>query len=133
MRRLGLLTVGAVALCITVLPGIALAKEKDRDGTGGRGYDISRDARDIRHDSRDIRHDRVDAYRDERLKDRIQADLRRDLAHPLANAADIRKDLHKLDRVQYDLNRDRRDLYRDRVDRRRDVRDLFTDTGLPGR
>ncbi len=133
MKRVGLFTMGAVALCIAVMPGIALAKDKDHDGKGAGGHDISRDARDIRHDSRDIRYDRAGAYRDERVKDKIQSDLRRDLQHPLANAADIRKDLQRLDRVQHDLNRDRRDLYRDRMDRRRDARDLYNDLGLPVR
>ena len=92
---------GILALSVVALPGIAMAKDKDHDGNGDR----ARDARDVRIDTRDIRHDRVDALKDERRKDRIQADLHYDLQHPLANREDIRKDIRRLDRVQYDLNR----------------------------
>jgi len=128
MKNAGLIATGLLALGITVLPGVAMAKDKDHDGKGG--HDIAQDARDVRNDGRDVRHDRVEARRDEAFKDKIQADLRHDLQHPLANAADIRKDLRLLDRVQYDLNKDRRDLYRDRMDRRRDTKDLYNDLGL---
>ncbi len=125
VKKAGLIAAGMMAFSVTVLPGIAMANDKDHDGKAR--YDIARDLHDVRADTRDIRHDRMHAYRDERRKDRIQADLRYDLQHPLANRADIRRDIRRLDRVQYDLNRDRHDVYRDRVDRRRDIRDFHND------